>query len=173
MPAAIGLAMRALDHDAIHVDDTPYRGQSDGFLARNLSEVDCDWLLTLDQYRQAEVWADVYTALTEGTGRVVRIRPMKHGSARAVVPNLMRYIVGAYETWAPLLMQRRIRLIDLGRGASIASRTSGPRSRGAASYSAYTDREVAGLMQQQLGYSGGPRQNRGQRTRRGRTDPLS
>lgn len=160
--------LEALGHRVIHVIDTPLSNGDDGLLVRNLREVECEWLLTLDRHRQPEVWSDVYTALADGQGRVVRLRPARTGRGRSVVANLARYLVDAYDGWSPWLDDPFIRLIDLGRG----KRGGGARSahaRGPTSYSAYTTAEVAGLMQQQLGYSGGPRINQGQGSRRGRT----
>jgi hypothetical protein len=132
-------------------------------------------LMALDQHREPEVWSDVYTALADESGRLVRIRPVRsslRASGPLLIANLARYLVDPYQTWPQWLDESAIRLIDLGRGATVRGRGRGPRSRGPSSYSAYDRREMAGLMQQQLGYGPGPRVYQRQRTRRGRTsDP--
>lgn len=160
--------LEALGHHAVHVVDTPLSHGDDGFLVRNLREVECEWLLTLDQHRQPEVWSDVYTALADGVGRLLRIRPVKTGATRSVVASLARYVVDAYDNWSLWLDDPSIRLIDLGRGKRAPGSARLSRARGSMSYAAYTTAEVAGLMQQQLGYGGGPRVNQGQSSRRGR-----
>ena len=101
---------------------------------------------------------------------MVRLRPAIRQDDRGplYLAQLITYLVTAYREWAQWLTVPDIRLIDLGRGATTSvSREERPR-RGPRAYSAYTRQEVAGLMQQQLGYGPGPRVHQRQRTRRGR-----
>ena len=158
-----------LGHESVHVTDTDLRGRDDGDLLRSLDRVGCDWLVTLDLHRQPEVWPAVYTALAEGRGRLLRIRPRRTppaGNRAELIAKLTRYLVEDYAGWSRWLPERSIRLIDLGSGSTSrrGSRVgSGPRA-----HSALTRSEVAGLMQQQLRYGGGPLLNTAQRSRRGR-----
>ena len=170
MPPQLGLPLQALEHSVVHVHDTHLGGIDDGTLIRRLAEADCDWLLTLDLHRQAETWPPIYTALAEEDGRMLRLRPAIRRDNRGplYVAQLTTYLVTAYRDWSPWLDVPEIRLIDIGRGVTTSvSRTRVP-TRGPRAYSAYTRQEVAGLMQQQLGYGPGPRVHERQRTRRGR-----
>ena len=170
MPPELALPLQALGHQAVLVADTELREFDDGELVRRLPDVECDCLFTLDLYRQTETWAKVYTALAEGSGRVLRIRPTRRQGIGGpiLIAHLMTYLVSAYDKWGQWLASGEIRLIDLGRGATTSvSREEKPK-RGPRAYTAYTAQEVAGLMQQQLGYGPEPRIHERQRTRRGR-----
>lgn len=150
---------------------TRFRGErDDAALLRLLDELRCSWVLTFDQHREPEVWAAVYTTLSDGTGRLLRIRPLRPGRGNNLIAHLARYLVSAYEQWSPHLENPRIRLIDLGRGNRAAAGVT-ERIRGPTAFSAYTSAEVARLMQQQLGYGGGPRLNQRDDTLRGPRRP--
>lgn len=155
----------ALGHGTIHVLDQRLglRGRSDGDHLRGLADLDCDYLATLDQYRQPEVWPEVYTLIAEGTGRVLRITPRRRKgvSGPSLVAWLGRHLVDAYDAWSPHLDDAQIALIDLGR-----ARDGG--ARGLTKYSAFTRAEVGELLQQQL-EGGSPRLQRGTQPRRGRS----
>lgn len=157
---------QALGHETLHVTDPALdiRGRSDGDHVRRLADLECRYFATLDQFRQAEVWPDVYTAIAEGTGRVIRVTPRRRAGLQGppLVAWLTRYLVDAFDGWSPYLEDDQIALIDLGR-----ARDGGPR--GFRRFSAFTRAEVGQLLQQQLGGDAAPRLRRGTRPRRGRS----
>lgn len=159
----LGLVLRALGHDSSHVIELGRRGIGDGEHVRALRELDADWFLTSDQFREQHVWTDVYTTLAAGAGRVVRLRPRRRATRvdGGLVAYLTRYLVDAYDDWAPSLMSEDSALIDLGRGRRVGS--SGPTS-----FRVYTRSEVGQILQQGLFAGGGPRQ-RPVTPRRGRS----
>ncbi len=166
MPDELALVFQALGHETLHVTDPALgiRGRSDGDHVRHLADFECKYLATLDQFRQMEVWPDVYTAIAEGTGRVIRITPQRRIGLEGprLVAWLTRYLVDAFDDWSPNLDDDRIALIDLGR-----ARDGGPR--GIRKYSAFTRAEVGELLQQQLSGGDTPRLRRGTQPRRGRS----
>lgn len=159
----LGLILQALGHHSSHVIELGRRGIGDGDHVRSLREFDADWFLTSDQFREQHVWTDVYTTLAAGAGRVVRLRPRKRATQvpGGLVAYLARYLVDAYDEWAPSLQVEEIALIDLGRGRRVGS--SGPTS-----FRVYTRSEVGQILQQGLFSGGGPRQ-RPVTPRRGRS----
>ena len=170
MPPELALPLQALGHETVHVVSTELITLDDGELVQRLPDVGCDWLFTLDLYRQTETWAKVYTALAEGSGHVLRIRPTRRQGIRGpiLIAHLMTYLVSAYDEWEQWLTSGDIRLIDLGRGATTSVSREATPKRGPRAHTAYTAQEVASLMQQQLGYGPDPRIHERQRTRRGR-----
>ena len=166
MPERLALVFQALGHETLHVADHALglRGRADAEHVQSLAELDCQYLATLDQYRQPEVWSEVYTLLAEGTGRILRITPRRRAGlgCTPLVAWLTRYLVDAFDTWSPHLHDDQIALIDLGR-----ARDGGPK--GFTRHSAFTRAEVGMLLQQQLGRGGSPRIQHGARPRRGRS----
>ena len=164
MPPKLALVFEALGHEAVHVVDAGFRSEGDADLIRNLSERGYDYLATLDQYRQPEVWPEVYTLIAEGSGRLLRLSPSRARGVpgTGVVARLSRYLVDAYDGWSHYLANERIALIDLGRRRD-------RRGRSPTKYSVFTRREVAGLLQQQLGSGGAPRMQGRTAPRRGRS----
>lgn len=119
---------------------------------RHLPDLDCQWLVALDLHREPEVWTSVLTALAEGTGRLIRIRPWRRSlRGDAQVAWLARFVIDGYELWYRYLDETQVRMIELGRAwRRDAQGTLRPRH-GFTVFQAFTANEVGVLLQGNFG----------------------
>lgn len=157
---------------------TEFAGEDDGELIRRLAAVNCDWLVALDLHREPEVWVSVFTALAEGQGRLVRIRPWRRqvGGA-AQIAWLARFVIDGYEEWSRYLSRGGIRLIELGRAWGPDRKGILRPRHGFTVYQAYRTQEIGQMLQSMMA---GPQDEllpvpprRVTRTARGRRTPRT
>lgn len=173
--------LRGLGHEASHVAEHGLGAEDDEYLVRHLSDVDCNWLLTQDLHRQPEVWMPVYTHLSDGDGRLVRLHPRAPAglSDDGLIAHLTRLLVAKWEKWSPDPANPRSRLIEVGQGLMRTKRGTVRTQAGINYYRVFDASEVSQVLQarfsmgdpsssaSQASVPSGPRQNRRVKTRKG------
>lgn len=141
MPAAFEAILGAYGHTVVSARSPELQQTSDVGLLRKLGPLGLDALLSLDNNRQPEVWAEMMGELAEGRGRLLRIKT--RSAEVPTVPILNRYWALPYERIHDLLADRSARLIQVGLHISSQRRiANGVRG--------YTAREIAALVQQEM-----------------------
>lgn len=141
VPAPFQAVVAAFGHRVISVQEAGLARSSDGDLLRALPALQFDLRLTLDGRRQPEVWSDLYGALAEGTGRLLRIKIRQREVPTVAV--LTRAWAGPYEALALLLDDSSRVLIQLGLDTGSQRRLRG-------GVRAYIRAQVADLLQQEM-----------------------
>jgi hypothetical protein len=140
VPSAFEAIVRAYGHTVVAVRELELQETSDGGLLRKLGPLGLDALLSLDNNRQPEVWAEMMLELADGRGRLVRIKT--RSAEVPTVPVLTRYWATPYERIEGLLGDSTVRLIQVGLQITSQRRI-------AAGVRGYTRREIATLVQQE------------------------
>jgi len=98
------------------------------------------------------VWTAVLTALAEGTGRLIRVRPWRRSlRGDAQIAWLGRFLLDPYEAWSRYLDDTNVRMIELGRAWHRDARGALSPRRGFTVFQAFSAAEVGALLQGTFG----------------------
>ncbi len=117
-------------------------GAPDAELLRALARYGLDALISLDNNRQPEVWADLMRELAEGRGRLIRIKTTNREVP--TLANLTRYLVKSYERLEGVLNDPKAALVQIGHEITSRRPVVG-------GFRTYTRQEVGQLVQQSFG----------------------
>jgi hypothetical protein len=136
-----GLILQAYGHECVSQLPVELRGLGDEHLIAAAKTNGCDFVVTLDNNRQPEVWSRTMLRLAQGEGRLLRIKT--RSTELPTVPNLTKHWALAYPNFEGHLRDRRIVLIQLGLGM----KDNRPAKLG---FEAYRINDVRQMVQQEM-----------------------
>ena len=140
------LVLRGYGYECVSTAAAGLASTADDELLAAAKSAGFEFLLSLDNNRQQEVWSRLLLRLAEGDGRLIRIKIP--GTAIPDVPTLTAYWSRAYPAFQRHLRDPRYVIIQVGLSA-----TSSRLARGG--FEAYTRKKVGSMVQQQMNWHQG------------------
>lgn len=135
------LVLRAYGHTTIRAREHGLESLPDDELVAAAKQFNCDFLLTLDNNRQPEVWSRLLARVAAGDGRLLRIKIPS--TKIPSVPNLTLPWAIAYAGIEPMLTDKAVRMIQVGLSLNSQRAIKG-------GYLSFRNADIAALVQQEM-----------------------